>query len=150
MRIEVISDEEFFIFANSLYAKINNYDDKDEIVQAVREIISKVRVRLKLRGFYKIIVFINSKVGLFIEGIRLESLDRGNVVDLRVVVYFDEDIYFKTDDYFVIKDVLNIKYYDGYYYCLVKDISDINKIVEFGEFVYGDYILGLLEKSYVI
>ena len=84
------------------------------------------------------------------EGIKFENCERSNIVDLRVVVYFDEDIYFKTDDYFVIKDVSNIKYYDGYYYCLVKDISDINKIVEFGEFVYGDYILGLLEKSYVI
>ncbi len=147
MRIEVISDEEFFIFANSLYAKINNYDDKDEIVQTVREIISKVRVRLKLRGFYKIKVFINSKVGLFIEGIRLESLDRGNVVDLRVVVYFDEDIYFKTDDYFIIKDIPGIRYYDGSYYCLVNNILDLNKVIEYGEFVYGNYLFEMLENS---
>ncbi len=150
MRFIIISDDEFSFFINNLYAKINDYNDKEEIINVVKKTILKYKNKLKLSGFYKIKVFLDQKVGLFLEGIKFENCERSNIVDLRVVVYFDEDIYFKTDDYFVIKDVLNIKYYDGYYYCLVKDISDINKIVEFGEFVYGDYILGLLEKSYVI
>lgn len=148
MRFEVVSDEEFFIFVNSLYAEINNYRDKDQVVSVVKDIIIKYKSRLKLRGFYKIKVYLDEKVGLFIEGIRLESLERSGALDLRVIVYFDEDIYFKTDDYFAISEVSNIRYYDGNYYCLVRDIIDINKVVEFGEFVYGDYVLEVLDKSF--
>lgn len=150
MRFEFISDEEFFIFINNCYAKIKDYNDKDKIVEVVKKIISKYKNKLKLRGFYKIKVFPEEKVGIFLEGIKLESLEKSGVVDLRVIVYFDEDIYFKTDDYFVIREVSNVKYFDGYYYCLVKDILDINKVVEYGEFVYGDYILELLDKAYSI
>ncbi len=150
MRFEVISDEEFSIFINSLYAKINNYNDKDEVVGVVKDIISKYKNKLKLRGFYKIKVYLDKNVGLFLDGIRLESLERSGAVDLRVIVYFDEDIYFRTEDYFAIDDVSNIRYYDGYYYCLASNIVDVNRVVEFGEFVYGDYFLEIFDKSLVI
>lgn len=140
MKVEIVSSEEFSIFVNSLYAKITNYSDREEIIGVVKDIITKYKNKLKLRGFYKIKVYLDEKVGLFLDGVRLECLERLDAIDLRVVVYFDEDIYFKTDDYFVISDVSKIIYFDGNYYCKVKDILDIIKVIEFGEFVYGDYI----------
>lgn len=147
MRIEIISSEEFHIFVNNLYLKIDNYEHKEEIVEAVKGVISSVRGKLHLRGFYKLKVFVNEKIGLFIEGVKLEGLEYSNALDLRVVVFFDEDIYFKTEEYFVIGDVSNVKYFDGYYYCLVDDIADINKVVEFGEFIYGRDALDVIDKS---
>ncbi len=150
MRIEIVSSEKFNIFVNNLYLKIDNYDNKEEIVDAVKSIICKIRGKLHLRGFYKLKVFVNKKVGLFIEGVKLEGLDYSNTLDLRVVVFFDEDIYFKTEDYFVIRDISNIRYFDGNYYCLVDDIADINKVVEFGEFIYGEGVLDVMERSILV
>ncbi len=150
MRIEIISLEEFNIFVNNLYLKIDDYNNKERIVEAVKSIISSIRGKLHLRGFYKLKVFVNQKVGLFIKGVKLEELDYSNTVDLRVVVFFDEDIYFKTDDYFVIRDVSNIRYFDGNYYCLVDDIPDINKVVEFGEFIYGEDVVDMMERSILV
>ena len=150
MKVEIVSSEEFSIFVNSLYAKITDYSDREEIIGVVKDIIAKYKNKLKLRGFYKIKVYLDERVGLFLDGVRLECLERLDAIDLRVIVYFDEDIYFKTDDYFVISDVSKIIYFDGNYYCKVKDILDINKVVEFGEFVYGNYILDILDKGSLI
>lgn len=147
MKIEIISSEKFFVFVNSVYAKISDYSDKEEIIDVTKSIISKISTRLRMRGFYKIKVLVDPVVGLFIEGVQLENLERVNAVDLRVIVYFNEDIYFKTSDYFIIGDVPKVRYFDGDYYCLTRDIPDINKVIEFGEFVYGASILKMLYNS---
>lgn len=150
MRIEIVSLEEFNIFVNNLYLKIDNYNNKEEIVDVVKGIISKIRGKLHMRGFYKLKVFLNEKVGLFIKGVKLEGLDYSSTLDLRVVVFFDEDIYFKTDDYFVICGVSNIRYFDGSYYCLVDNIPDINSVVEFGDFIYGEDVLDVIENGILV
>lgn len=147
MKIVIISSEEFFVFVNSVYAKISDYSDKEEIIDVTKSIISKISMRLRMRGFYKIKVFVDPTVGLFIEGVQLENLERANSVDLRVIVYFNEDIYFKTSDYFIISDVPKVRYFDGDYYCLTRDIPNINKVIEFGEFVYGFSVLKMLYNS---
>lgn len=51
-------------------------------------------------------------------------------------MYLDEKIYFRTRDYFLLPDV-DIYYANGYYYCNVDDISNIENIIEFGDFIYG-------------
>lgn len=150
MKVEVISSEEFFIFVNLLYAKISDYDNKEEIIKVVKEIIANISGKLRLKGFYKIKVYVNEKTGLFIEGVLLDGIERNNVVDLRVIVYFDEDIYFKTDDYFKIRDVSNVHYLDGNYYCLVDDIMDMDSVVEFGEFVYGKEMYDVFDRGILI
>lgn len=150
MKIEVISNKEWFIFVNSLYIKITNYNNKDEIVSVVKSLIIKLKNRLKLRGFYKIKVYVKENIGLFIELLKLEDIDRVDGLDLRVIVYFDEDIYFKTDDFFIIFGLPNIRYFNGYYYCLVDDMFDINMKGEFGEFVYGNEVMNVIDKGILI
>ena len=150
MRVEFINDEEFSIFINSCYCKINDYNDKDKIIDVVKNVISKYKNKFRLRGFYKIKVFPLDKVGLFVEGIKLESLEKSGIIDLRVIVYFDEEFYFKTDNYYVINNISDIKYFNGNYYCLVKDISDINAVVDYGDFLYGENLLEIMDKACVI
>ena len=150
MRIEFINEDEFSIFLNSCYCKITNYSDKDEIIDVVRNVISKYKNKFRLRGFYKIKVYPLDKVGLFIDGIQLESLEKSGVVDLRIIVYFDEQFYFKTSDYYAINDVSNIRYFNNNYYCLVSDIADINLVVDYGDFIRNDDMFEMLDKSITI
>ena len=63
--------------------------------------------------------------------IDLESSDYHSTLDFRTLVYLDEKIYFRTDDYFLLPDA-DIYYANGYYYCNVDDIPNIENIIEFG------------------
>lgn len=142
MRIEKLGKQKFLIFINSLYLSTVN-SDKEEIIELVKNLLLKLRYRLYLQGFYKVKVYLHSKIGMFLELIQLEKSDYDYTLDFRILVYLDEQIYFKTIDYFILPDV-DIYYLDGYYYCNVSDISNINDVIEFGEFLYGKELYSVM------
>ena len=128
MKIEKINDTDYKIY---YYKSIDNKSLYDE----VKELIKKIQKKLKLKGFYKVIV-INKNIGLFIELKRIEDSLYRNTLDLKIEIV-DSEVYYKTTDYFVIKNYSNIKYKDGMYYCIVDDSFDeILEKVEFGDFVF--------------
>ena len=130
MKIEKINDTDY-----KIYYYRNIIDDKF-LYNDIKELIKKIQKRLKLNGFYKVIA-INKKVGLFIELKRLEDAFYKNTLDLKIEIK-EDNVYYKTSDYFVIRNVSNIKYNDGMYYCIVDDSFDeIFEKVEFGEFIFG-------------
>ena len=98
MRFELISEEEFTLFINNCYKKINDYNDKNEIIKFVKEIFLKYKKKFKMMGFYKVKVYLEEKVGIFLDVVKLDAFDSDSLLDLRVIVYYDEDIYFKTDN----------------------------------------------------
>ncbi len=129
MKIEKINETDYKIY----YYK-NKLDEKS-LYNDIKELIKKIQKKLKLNGFYKVIA-INKKVGLFIELKRLEDTFYKNVLDLKIEIK-DDNIYYKTTDYFVIKDLRDIRYKDGMYYCIVDDdFDEILEKVEFGDFVF--------------
>ena len=128
MKIERINDTDYKIY---YYKDIGDSSLYDE----VKEIIKSIQKRLKLKGFYKVLV-INKNIGLFIELKRIEDSFYKNTLDLKIEIK-DLDVYYKTTDYFVIKDMPDIRYKDGMYYCKVDDSFDeILEKVEFGDFVF--------------
>lgn len=146
MHIEIISNNKFFMFVNANY--IDSFE-RDSLTLKVKSIIMKYRLKLELKGFYKVKVFVNEKVGLFIDIYKLDDLDYSNTLDLRVLIFFDENVYFETDDYFLLEGISNVRYYDNKYYCLADSI-DIYKLVEFGRFIYGDEVNKMLEDSFCV
>ncbi len=129
MKIEKINETDYKIY----YYK-NKLDEKS-LYNDIKELIKKIQKKLKLNGFYKVIA-INKKVGLFIELKRLEDAFYKNVLDLKIEIK-DDNIYYKTTDYFLIKDLRDIRYKDGMYYCIVDDdFDEILEKVEFGDFVF--------------
>lgn len=134
LRIEKLGNQKFLIFVNSSYLA-NISVDKEAVIELVKSLLLKLRYRLFLRGFYKVKVYLHSKLGFFIELVQLEDTDYYGL-DFRVLVYLDEKFYFKTQNYFSLPDC--DKYYmDGYYYCDADNIPNINEVVEFGSFIYG-------------
>jgi len=122
---------------NNTDYKIYYYDsiDNNNLYDEVKRIIKRIQKRLKLNGFYKVLV-INKSIGLFLELKRLDDSFYKNTLDLKIEVV-DIDVYYETTDYFIIKDLSNIKYKDGMYYCIVDDSFDeILEKVEFGNFIF--------------
>lgn len=128
MKITRINDTDYKIY---YYEHIEN----NSLCDVVKELIKRIQKRLKLKGFYKAIV-INKQIGLFIELKKLEDSFYKNTLDLKIEIK-DLDVYYETTDYFIIKDLSDIKYKDGKYYCkLDESFDEILEKVEFGDFIF--------------
>ena len=130
MKIEKISNTDYRIYYyKSIFDEKSLYND-------IKELVKKIQKRLKLSGFYKVTV-ISKKIGLFLELKRLEDSFYKNTLDLKIEVK-DAEVFYQTTDYFIIKNLSNIKYKDGMFYCIVDDSFDeVLEKVEFGDFVFG-------------
>lgn len=146
MHIELQSLNKIFMFVNICYVSSLQ---KIDLIEEVKNIILKYRVKLRLKGFYKVKVFVNEKVGLFIEMCKIDELEYSNTLDLRILVFYDEDVYFETDDYFVLEGCEKIRFYNNKFYCDVKNVSILG-VVEFGSFIFGDEVLKMLSNSVVV
>lgn len=150
MKIEVVSKDNFSIFINNCYIDLVNYEDRDKLVEVVKKIIKRLKNRLNLRGFYKLKVFVNKNIGLFVDVIKIDDLDYSNVLDLRVIVFLEDKIYFETDDYFLIEKAKRIRFYNDKFYCLADDIDNIYDFIEFGRFIYGNEAIKMLNNSILV
>lgn len=136
MKIERLDDKHYFIFLNIMY--LNDIQiNKDDIIRVVSEFLKKIKNKLLLNGFYKVKVYLEKCIGLFLDLIQIEDSDYYNYVDFRIVVYLDEKIYFRTKDYFLLPRNCSIYYFQDYFYCDVSDIDNILSVIEFGDFIYG-------------
>lgn len=151
MRIETCGKNDYSIFINSNYVNDEVYLVKDELIKFIKEFIFKIKNRLNLRGFYKIKVYLNKKIGIFLDVNKLDDIDLTNNLDLRVLVLSDVDFYFETDDYEVIEKCNDKRYKDGRFYCIVDDSFDgLLEKVEFGRFIYGKEVINLLNNSLIL
>ena len=60
------------MFINANY--VDSFE-RDSLTLKVKNIIMKYRLKLGLKGFYKVKVFVNEKVGLFVDIYKLDDLD---------------------------------------------------------------------------
>lgn len=133
----------YVLFLSSGYIGSIDYDSKEEIGLYLKKIILLLKdsYDVVFNGFYYVNIYINEKLGMFIEIDNIEGYDSLDLdVDLKITVHYDSDFYFKTDNYDFINNYRRVKFSGNNYYINVDDIdtNDIIKIVEFGEFIYGE------------
>lgn len=151
MKIEVSGKDDYVIFLNRPYLGNVNFSQKEELISFIKDFILKLKRHLCLRGFYKIKVFPQDKVGIFLELLKLDDMDLSNNLDLRIIVMQDEKFFFETDDYDLIKNYNDKRYFEGHFYCVVDDYFDeIIEKVEFGRFIYGKEVINLLNNGIVL
>lgn len=150
MKIETCGKENFSIFINCCYIKEDIYTKKDDLILYIKNFIFKFRKKLGLRGFYKVKVYYNRKIGIFLDIDKLDDLDLVNNLDLRIIT-FNDDIYFETDDYQLICNYNEIRFMNNNFYCLVDEqFNDITRLSEFGRFIYGKEVINLLNNSKIL
>lgn len=150
MKIELVSKDSFNIFINKGYFKEVKFNDKDNIIDMVKDFILKIKHKLKMCGFYKVKVYVNKKVGMFLDIIKIEDIEFSNNIDLRVIVCLNEDIYFETDDYYILPNNIKMRYFRGKYYVNINDVDNIYSILEFGRFIYGGQLKDIIIKSKIL
>lgn len=150
MKVEQINCNQLFIFLNSSYLKEEDITNKENVIEIVKKWLMQLKKQLHLSGFYKVKVYGHSRVGLFLDLVRLEELEYCSAMDLRVVVFLDEKVYFETTEYTVLPKGSMIYYYDGHYYCNVDHIPKLLSVVDFGRFIYGKELQELYLKWKVL
>lgn len=151
MNITLKSQTDYKIFLNSLYIKNLNIKSKDAIIDYVKNFLMKKKQFLNLKGFYKVIVYVKEKIGLFLDIIKIEDSSFFNNLDLRIIINLDCEVYYETEDFFLIKNEKNIFYKSEYYYCPVDENFTFDyKRLEFGRFIFGNEITNLLKDINIL
>ena len=137
MRIEII-DDGIKIFIQNGFIKNIDWDDKEQVVESIKNLFNKIRKKyhLYIKGLYKVKVYPN-KIGTYIEAIQLEEESYTNAdLDLRIILVLQKELYLKIDDSsFAINTDLPYFYKNNSYYIDVDNIDDITPYIEFGTIV---------------
>ena len=141
MKINIV-DDNITLFINKSLIDFDIHI-KEELENFIKKQVLKLKKKgYKISGFYKVMVYQNDSYGLIFDMKKEDELDFfPDLVDLKLVIFYDSDIYFAVNDYFLVKDYENIRV-GNYWYVntkLLKD-SDIYKLVEFSKVVYGPYL----------
>ena len=139
MKIERLEDG-YKLFIQNVYFKDINWNDKEIVIERIKEIINKIKKRynLKIKGLYRVKVY-PSKVGVLLYVLLLDEDNYSNLdLELRIVIIFNKDIYLKVDDSsFLIDNNLPYIYKDSYY-INIDNIDIIDKYIEYGSIVLED------------
>ena len=139
MKVLKEDDDSFVIY---LFPVLDSkkLEDKQEIITLVKNTVLKVNkiYHLNLQGFYKVRVYLNKKIGLVIEIIQVDDISIHPTIDLRVLVYFDQDFYIEVDDYDVLPLHKKVIFVNDKFYIDVCSLDDkeISYLLEFGRVIY--------------
>ena len=140
LKVEKIGSDILTIFMSNFYFKDIDIDKKIELIGIIKDYIGKIdqRYKLNLNGFYKIKVYPNKKIGVFLEIIKIDDNEFSSGADFRIIIYQNELFYFEIDDYDYIDKDIKKKYYKSHYYINVDDMDNIDQVIDFGNIIYGD------------
>lgn len=151
VRIRKISNEVYEVFINDKLVDDVVYDKRDELINYIKDKMTKIKDRINIYGFCKIKVYYKKGIGIFLEVIKFDDSVSTTVLDLRVLIMENEKIYFETEDYEIIKNCNDKRYMDERFYCIVDDSFDlVLEKVEFGNFIYGKDVIKVLNNSKIL
>lgn len=152
MRTEIVSDDLITVFINNFYFQEINFSKKIEIISIIKDLISKIdkRYQLNLNGFYKIKVYPNQKLGVFLDIIKIDDNEFSSGADFRIVVYPEAKFFLETDNYEILDVKVKKRFYKNKFYIDIDDISDLNLLSDFGNIVYGDSTQELIYQGKII
>jgi hypothetical protein len=141
-RVEKVYDK-LYIYLDKLYADCD-YNDKKSIGEFIRDYLVHYNKYLDLFGFYKVKAYCNKQVGLFLEIINIDK-SSCNELDLRILVFLDEEIFICYDDYFLLNR--DCYFYNGKFYT---DVVDKVNLLDFVDYIYGDKVLDVKNRGIYI
>lgn len=140
MKFWKINDTDYYIYDYT--SKIS----KEEIYHDIKEIFQRIQKKLKLKGYYHVIVT-RKKIGVFMQIVLLENSFYKDVLDLKIEEDDTCEIYFCTEDYFQVCKSPSVLFLEDKYYVLVDDDFDyLPEQTEFGEFVFSSSMKNILTK----
>ena len=127
-------DDKYLFFTNKIYT----FDEEKDISMFLKDmflIINEV-YSLELFGYFKVDIFIDDKIGVFVEISKLDDyISYSKKIDTKVIINRNS-FYFKTKDLSMIYQYENIYRKDNYYYVSTKDVENVLDLLDFCEIDY--------------
>ena len=151
MKVEKINDDLINIYFNPFYFKDIDLNNKLELIEVIKDLIKKAESRYKLflSGFYKIKVYPNKKLGVFLNIIKIDDNEFSNTTDFRIVIYPNEKFFLETELYELFNNV-EMRYCNNKFYIDIDDVDNILPISDMVDVIYGSDVKKLLSTSIII
>ena len=151
MKVEKINDDLINIYFNPFYFKDIDLNNKLELIEVIKDLIKKAESRYKLflSGFYKIKVYPNKKLGVFLNIIKIDDNEFSNTTDFRIVIYPNEKFFLETELYELFNNV-EMRYCNNKFYIDIYDVDNILPISDMVDVIYGSDVKKLLSNSIII
>jgi len=159
MKVEHVSEYNFYIYLNKYYLADLELNDK----QCVEEYFKKVFINLKnnyhldIYGYYNIRVYANKQYGIIIDVFKLSNdyfKMPGNKVDMKIMIDSDNKFLYEIIDYFLIESykncIKNIYYKDEKYYLELDDTVDdvfYLYLIEHSNIIFNDVAYEIMATS---
>lgn len=152
MRVEKINDEMINIYLNTFNFKNIDVENKIELVAKIKEILSKVEQRYKVNfnGFYKVKVYPNKKIGVFLNILKIDDNEFSSGADFRIIVYLGEKFLLETSEYEQLDKNIEKRVLGDRFYIDLDHIKEINKVIDLGNVIYGEDTEKILKESKLI
>lgn len=152
VRIEMVNEEDIDIFINPCHFNEIDPRDKESLLTEIKKLLIKIdtRYKLNLSGFYKIKVYPNKKVGVFLNIIKIDDNEFNQEADFRIIIYPDEEFYFETEEYDILPRNAKKRYLQGKFYINIEDVKDITSMIDMGKIIYGTEVKKILQESKII
>ena len=122
-----------------LFNKKLNLDDYSKLSSEIKNIFLRLikHYKVKLFGYFKVIIFNNDYCGSFLEIDKIGNFDyEMDIIDLKIIAYRDVPMYFEFDEYPLINVIGNMIYKNNKYYLEIDNNVDIFKYIEYGKITY--------------
>jgi hypothetical protein len=159
MKIEYISDCNFYLYLNKYYLFGLELDNKQHVENYFKKIFINLKnnYHLDIYGYYNIRVYANKQYGLIIDVFKLSNdyfKMPGNKVDMKIIIDSDNQFLYEVDDYFFAltykNDIKTIYYKDKKYYLELKDEVDdafYLYLIEHSNIIFNDSAYEIMSSS---
>lgn len=133
MKLEVL-DDKYLFFTNKIYI----FDEEKDISMFLKDMFLMINevYSLELFGYFKVDIFIDDKIGVFVEISKLDDyISYSKKIDTKVIINRNS-FYFKTNDLSLIHQYEPIYVKDNYYYVSTKDVDNVLDLLDFCEIDY--------------
>lgn len=153
MKVTILDQDYYSIYLSHAYSLINDFSNKELIGDYAKNIIVKLKKTygIILNGYYQMKVFVNDKVGMFLELRKLDDIDFDLVsIDLNVIFFLKQPFLLKVSNFDYISNFSPIYFWQNYYYVSFDKIDDPLRYLEFGDIIYGEEVEEILRCSKIV
>ena len=125
---------------------LKNINEVEMILKKVLRLFN-YKYNISFNGLFDVDIFLNKKVGMFINFKKNNSILFSKNTDLKINIINNCDFYFKTLDFEIIEDLNEIYYNEGYYYVNIDKLCNLDNYIEFGDFLYSSKIK--IEREFI-
>ena len=118
-------DDNCRLFVNNIVAKVN-LKNSVEVEGFLKKIIKLLENKycFSVLGLFIVNIYVNNKVGMYIEINRINSFSSNNITELKVNIIYDCDFYFKTKCFEILDKFSDVYFFEDYYYINVDILEE--------------------------